>query len=131
MKVPGRQEALAYLEEAAGLNPGPWVDHSLHVADTAEKIATRHPDMEPELAFTLGLLHDIGRREGVFGMRHVFDGFRFLQAEGFPDAARICLTHSYPIPNVIYGSSTWDGSQAEQDFVAGFLPRLGLMLMIS
>jgi len=124
MKVPTRKDALAYLQEAAGLNPGPWVDHSQHVADTAVKIATQHPDMEPEPAFVLGLLHDIGRREGVFGMRHVVDGYRFMLVEGFPNAARICLTHSYPIPNVMYGSSAWDGSQAEQDFVAQILSEI-------
>jgi hypothetical protein len=118
MKVPTRQDALAYLWQAAGLNPGPWVDHSHRVPEAAAQITAHHPNLEPELAFSAGLLHDIGRREGIFGMRHVVDGYRFMLAEGYPDAARICLTHSYPIPNMMIGSSKWDGTQAEQDFVA-------------
>jgi len=54
-------------------------------------------------------------------MRHVMDGYDFLIQEGFPDAARICLTHSYPIPNVMVGSSPWDGTPDQARFVAGFL----------
>lgn len=124
MKVPTRQDALIYLQEAAVLNPGPWVDHSHCVAEAAAIIAVRHPELDPEPAFSVGLLHDIGRREGVFGMRHVVDGYHFMLAEAYPDAARICLTHSYPIPNVMYGSSKWDGTRAEQDFVSQTLSRI-------
>ena len=33
----------------------------------------------------MGLLHDIGRREGVTGMRHTLDGYRYLLEQGFDD----------------------------------------------
>jgi hypothetical protein len=121
MKIPNRQRAEACLQEAGRLNPGPWVDHSYHVAIAAEKIAAHHPELDPDPAYVLGLLHDIGRREGVYGMRHVVDGYRYLMSEGYPDAAHISITHSYPIPNVMVGSSKWDGTQAEREFVADYL----------
>ena len=121
MKIPARQKALAYLDEADRLNPSPWVQHSLEVAKAAEAIALHHPQIEAEPAYVLGLLHDIGRRFGVYGMRHVVDGYNFLMAEGYPAAARICLTHSYPIQNVDSGASQWDGSDEEYQFVADFL----------
>ena len=54
-------------------------------------------------------------------MRHVIDGYHFLMDEGYPDAAQICLTHSYPIPDVGAGSGKWDGTKAEEEFVANFL----------
>lgn len=121
MNIPNRQQAEAYLQESGKLNPGPWVDHSIQVARTAEAIAALHPGLDPEPAHVLGLLHDIGRREGVYGMRHILDGYDYLVQEGFPDAARICLTHSYPIPNVMAGSSEWDATQDQAQFVADFL----------
>lgn len=124
MKIPSRQQAKAYLTEADERNPGPWVDHSIQVAQAAHRIADAHPELNPEIAHTLGLLHDIGRREGVYGMRHVVDGYNFLLTEGYPDAARICLTHSYPIPEVAAGSSVWDGTTAEKQFVADYLAKI-------
>lgn len=121
MKIPDREEAHRYLEEANERNPGPWYAHSIEVASAAEKIARQHPEMDPEISYVMGLLHDIGRREGVYGMRHVFDGYQFLTQEGYPDAARVCLTHSYPIPKVEYGATCWDGNLEQRDFVQNFL----------
>jgi hypothetical protein len=121
MKIPSRKQAEFYLSEASEMNPGPWTKHVQQVAKTAENIAQQHPEIETEPAYIFGLLHDIGRREGVHGMRHIVDGYRFLMDEGYPDAARICLTHSYPIPNVMAGSSDWDGTKEEQEFVSDYL----------
>jgi hypothetical protein len=119
--LPDRIQAEAYLQQAASSNPGPWVEHSHQVARSAALLAARHPDLEPQSGYILGLLHDIGRQAGVYGMRHVMDGYDFLVQEGFPDAARICLTHSYPIPNMMAGSSPWDGTPEQARFVANFL----------
>jgi len=124
LEIPARQQAENYLNEASRLNPGPWVDHSIQVAEAAQRIAVVHPELDPENAYILGLLHDIGRREGIYGMRHVVDGYNFLMAEGHPDAARICLTHSYPIPDVESGSSKWDGTAKEKQVVSDFLSKI-------
>ena len=123
MHIPTCQQAKNYLDEARGRNPGPWVDHSIQVAEAAQRIASTHPNLDPQSAYTLGLLHDIGRREGIAGMRHVVDGYNFLIAEGYPDAARICLTHSYPLADV-NASSPWDGSTTERKFVANYLAQI-------
>jgi hypothetical protein len=124
MEIPTRQQAEDYLAEAEECNPGPWVAHSIQAAEAAQRIATAHPDLDAENAYILGLLHDIGRREGIAGMRHVMDGYYFLTTEGYPDAARICLTHSYPIQDVNAGSSPWDGSVGERKFVAEYLAKI-------
>jgi len=124
LDIPTRQQAENYLDEASRFNPGPWVDHSKQAAETAERIATAHSELDPESAYILGLLHDIGRREGIAGMRHVIDGYNFMIEEGFPDSARICLTHSYPIADVNAGSSPWDGSTTERKFIAQYLAEI-------
>ena len=58
------QKTIAFemLEEARDLNPGPWIEHSLRVAAVAKTIAEIIPRFDPERAYTMGLLHDIGRR---------------------------------------------------------------------
>jgi hypothetical protein len=100
------------------------VAHSIQVGEAAQRIAAAHPELDPEKAYIFGLLHDIGRREGVSDMRHVLDGYNFLLTEGYPEAARICLTHSYPIADVGARSGKWDGTAEEESFVADFLAKI-------
>lgn len=128
MKIPSKGEAEVLLEQAASLNPGPWVSHSIYVAQAAEAIAARHPEMDPQAAYILGYLHDIGRREGVTSMRHAVDGYRYLVGLGYPDAGRICLTHSYPIKSAAAGSSIWDGTEEEYRFVQEYLDQIEFTL---
>ena len=97
---PMREEAERILEESYAMNPGPWRDHSRRVAFCAEKIAARCAGMDPDKAYVLGLLHDIGRRFGDTYMAHVIDGYRFLSSMGYDEAARICVTHSFADRNV-------------------------------
>lgn len=124
MEIPNRQQAADYLAEAEQRNPGPWVSHSQQVAEAAQRIAAAHPELDPESSYSLGLLHDIGRREGVYAMRHVLDGYNYLLAKGYPDAGRICLTHSYPLPDVGARSGYWDGTAEDEAFVADFLSNI-------
>ena len=93
--LPTREEAMKLLEEGYRRNPGAWKDHSIITAECAYKIAERCAGMEPEKAYILGLLHDIGRREGITYIAHVIDGYRYLTALGYDEAARICITHSF------------------------------------
>ncbi|RPJ42872.1 MAG: HD domain-containing protein, partial [Chloroflexi bacterium] len=87
----------------------------------AQFIAARHPSLDPDIAYRFGLLHDIGRRVGVTDMRHALDGYIYLCSRGFPRAARICLTHSFPVKDVRAGSGGWDCADHELRFVADFL----------
>src|SRR5512140_384944 len=123
LKVPMRDEANRLLAEAESSNPGPWAQHSRYVAQAAELIAARAglPQLAPETAFAMGLLHDIGRRAGVSDLRHTLDGYRYLLGLGYADAARICLTHSFPIQDARSGSGVWDCSEDEYQFVEDFL----------
>lgn len=80
-------------------------------------IAEKCGDISSEVAYVLGLLHDIGRREGQTQARHCIDGYNFMKAEGYEDCARICMTHTfqYKDVNAIYDS--WDCSSGELDMV--------------
>lgn len=98
---PSRCMAELLLECGVAKNPGPWREHSYAVARAAEKIARvvnencGEEKMNPDLAYVYGLLHDIGRQEGVTYIAHVYDGYKFLMTFGYEKAAQICLTHSF------------------------------------
>lgn len=99
-----RDEAEKLLIEAESHNQGKWVDHSRNVAICAGKIAMAC-GMDSEKAYALGLLHDIGRRFGTRHLGHVYDGYKYMLSLGYVDAAKICLTHSFPNHdfNVFFG----------------------------
>ena len=119
--LPTRGEAERLLEEAYQMNPGPWSDHSRMVARCAERIARVCPGMGPGKAYVLGLLHDIGRREGVTSMRHVTDGYHFLKRLGYGEAARICVTHSFAVKDIQFYIGKVDVTEAEYREIEGLL----------
>ena len=107
---PSVARAEELLREAEAMNPGPWGAHSRVVAAAARAIAERDARLEPQRAYVLGLLHDVGRRTGGHGVadvRHVLDGYAFMRGLGFEESARICLTHSFPIKDVDAFASPW------------------------
>jgi len=120
-RVPTLSQAEALLSEAHERNPGPWTMHSRHVALAARLIAERHPMLDAAVAEVVGLLHDIGRREGITGMRHVLDGYNFLAALGFEDAARVCLTHSFAVKRLEAIFGVWDCTPDELRFIEATL----------
>lgn len=121
MLIPTKSEADLLLAQAGRLNPGPWVEHSLSTGRAAQAIAGRHPDLDSDAAYVLGCLHDIGRREGRTDMRHCLDGYTFLLECGWKDAARICLTHSFPYKHIDAVFGSWDCTGQEKQFVADYL----------
>ena len=96
--IPGREEAHRLLLEAESCNPGPWGDHSRVAADCACKIATA-AGMDGEKAYVLGLLHDIGRKFGIFHLPHIYLGYHYMMEFGYDEVARTCLTHSFSTPD--------------------------------
>jgi hypothetical protein len=122
MKIPTLEQAELLLQEAEKRNPGPWVMHSRNVALAAKCIAT-HSGLDAGAAYILGLLHDIGRREGVHKMRHTLDGFKFMQGLGFDDVARICITHSFVLKEMDAHEGRWDCSKEELTFITDFVRR--------
>lgn len=93
--LPTREQAEQLLMEAEKCNPGPWGNHSRVAAHCAEKIAQACGDLDPEKAYILGLLHDIGRKFGVRHLGHVSDGYSYMKSLGYDEVAKICLTHSF------------------------------------
>ncbi len=93
--IPSREEAERIIKEAEAINPGPWGDHCRVAAHCAECIAARCEGMNPDKAYVVGLLHDIGRRFGGRHLGHVADGFSYMMSLGYDEVARICLTHSF------------------------------------
>lgn len=94
--LPTAEEAMRELKLAEELNPGPWVGHSVNAGVAARMIAEKVPSMDPEKAYILGLLHDIGRRVGIVDIpTHICEGYKYCMQKGWDEAARICMTHSY------------------------------------
>ncbi len=82
-----------------GRKPGTWHlyhNHIYGVAEIAKEIASRISDLNPQKAYFMGLLHDIGKmKEEPQQRHHAIIGYEILK-EAYPDIARICLTHMYP-----------------------------------
>lgn len=93
--IPSREEAERIIRKAEAINPGPWGDHCRVAAHCAECIAARCEGMNPDKAYVVGLLHDIGRRFGGRHLGHVADGYSCMMSLGYDEVARICLTHSF------------------------------------
>ena len=66
-KLPTEKEAEDILLWANNQNPGPWMDHSKIAAKTAREIAELS-NLDGNIAYISGLLHDIGRYKGVTGL---------------------------------------------------------------
>ena len=115
-RYPDAAEAERLLAEAERLNPGPWGDHSRTAAHCAERIAL-YAGLCPEKAYVLGLLHDIGRRFGKRHLGHVSDGYTYMTELGYPDAARICLTHSFNDMRIEGYVGNFDTTEEETELI--------------
>jgi len=119
--LPTLQEAKILLEEAGKVNPGPWIEHSIYVGKAAQLIAQNCQDIDSDTALILGMLHDIGRRVGLTGMRHIIDGYNYLKEKGFHEAAKICITHSFDCKDIKSAFGKWDCTEEEYNFVKQYL----------
>lgn len=112
--LPSKAEAEKILSEAGKCNPGPWINHSRVAAECAGKIASLCKGMDADKAYILGLLHDIGRKFGIGHLRHVYDGYKYMSELGYDEAARICLTHSFCVPDIQTYIGKFDITEKEQ-----------------
>jgi hypothetical protein len=124
LNIPSPEQTESLIQEAQALFPGPWVQHSYFVGKAAQAIAEHHPKLDPQTAFILGCLHDIGRRAGPADMRHTLDGYAFLMEKGFEDAARVCITHVFPLKQINSVAGKWDCTQQELDFLNEYLSKI-------
>lgn len=132
---PSREEAEGLLKEAEYRNPGPWAEHSRWVALCAERITRAAAEAvsrqnvtdggwagDPEKAYILGLLHDIGRRFGRGQhIGHMLYGYRYLMELGYPEAAKVCLTHSYNTKRAGDDVGRHDGLPGEEEEIDAFI----------
>ena len=117
---PNAEEALRELEIGFEINPTRWVDHARYTGEAARNIA-RAAGLDAEKAYVLGLLHDIGRRVGFTGIRHIVDGYNYAIKKGWDDVARISMTHSFAenIPTI--NPSMMDLTEDEYEFTKSYL----------
>lgn len=121
---PNRETAEKELEIAGQLNQGPWTEHSINVGLAAQIIAEKCTNINPDKAYVLGLLHDIGRRYGISARRHGIDGYKFMKEKGWDEVSRICLTHSFPVPDFNKEIGKNDMSDEESQFVRKYLSEI-------
>lgn len=117
---PTRATAEKLLQSGVRENPGNWGKHSVVVGKCAEAIA-RQCGLDADKAYSLGLMHDIGRRFGVSHFRHVTDGMDYMNRLGYPTAARICLTHSFSVQNIDTYIGDFDVTADEKQYAASEL----------
>lgn len=103
------EELLRWAEQ---LNPGPWTAHSRAAARAARTIAAAC-GMDADRCYALGLLHDIGRYEGVRALHHVLAGHDLMMQKGYGKAALVCLTHSFPLKDLDYYLGANDCTEEE------------------
>ena len=120
---PDRGEAERLLWEAACRNPGPWGDHSRVAARCAERIAAA-AGMDTEKAYVLGLLHDIGRKFGIYHMPHNYNGYQYMMSLGYDAVARVCLSHSFSTPDFRTYIGKFDITQAQLHEVENLLSEM-------
>lgn len=111
--LPTREEAESLLCQAQESNPGPWAAHCRTAARCAEKIAENCPGLNPDKAYILGLLHDIGRKFGKRHLGHVADGYAYMLSLGYDEAARVCLTHSFNTGDISSYIGRFDTTEEE------------------
>jgi len=115
-----RAYAEKILTDAKGINDGPWINHSYNVAYLAEKVAAR-AGMDSKKAYVIGLLHDIGRRNGNMAARHALEGYQYLHDIGYEEGARICMTHTFQYKDVDGIYDEWDCTDEEKQFISNYL----------
>ena len=125
-KIPNRREAEDILQKASKLNPGPWVHHSMYVAKAAELIAKYDKELDEDIAYVIGLLHDIGRIKGRHYVRHSIDGYNYAMEKGYDMIARISITHTFLCNNIDDICGEMDFTEEEYNFVKEYLKKVEL-----
>jgi len=120
MLLPSNEEAEKLLDWAYELNPGVWVNHCKVVARAAETIANKC-GLDKHRAYVSGLLHDIGRYEGVTELRHVYAGYELLKCHRYHQIADVCLSHSFPLKIIGEYFGKNDCSADEYGFIKTYL----------
>lgn len=121
MEKLSKDQAALLLSEAERKNPGTWASHCVVTANCASVIARLCPNMDADKAYVMGLLHDIGRRFGVSGLRHIIDGYHYLEHLGYKMYSGICMTHSFPFQDIRSYSGEFDCDDTQLEEIKDYL----------
>lgn len=121
MKIPSFEDVYKWLDDGFLANPGNWVVHSKKVGEVARRIASEIPEIDPDMAYIMGLVHDIGRYRGITKIRHSLDGYNFMLSKGYGTIGRVCITHSYPNKDIEETIGERDYTPEEENYVRSFL----------
>jgi putative nucleotidyltransferase with HDIG domain len=106
MKIPSREQAFLLLKKYSV--PEHIVAHSEQVAKIAvflgKKISDNGQEVNLPLVEAAALLHDIAKKISIDNpeKRHVLEAVKILEAEGFPEIAKIASEHG--LSNILEGS---------------------------
>jgi len=120
-KYPDKEVAEHEIRIAGQLNPGPWTSHSLYAGLAAMYIAKKCEGLDPEKAYILGVLHDIGRRVGIVSQRHIIEGYKYCMLNQWDDVARICITHAFLLQNIESDVGEWDITDDDYAFLKHYI----------
>ena len=121
LRFPSEEKAHALLQWASEKNPGPWVEHG-RVAARAAKVIAEKCGLDTNRAYVSGLLHDIGRYEGVRDLHHVYAGYDLMLEKGHNAIAEICLSHSFPVQDIgAYSGKNFDCTHEELSVIEKYL----------
>ena len=104
------------------MNDGKWIRHSMYVGQAAGQLALHMQGLVSEdAAAAMGYVHDIGRRFGDMKINHALQGYYFLKEQGYEEAARVCLTHSFPVQDVKSVTGLWDCTEEDYIFLERYI----------
>jgi putative nucleotidyltransferase with HDIG domain len=95
-----------------------WVKHCIFVGIGAGRIAKRLC-LDSDYATALGYIHDVGRK--INHHNHTILGYEYMIENGYPEAARSCLTHSFIDNNIYYTAGGVPHGQDRFNYMNNFL----------
>ena len=120
--IPNKDKVRSMLDDAFRENPGEWIIHSHVIGKTSEKIA-KELGLDPEIAYAVGCLHDIGKVYGHKDLAHMMEGYKILRFESYFYPARIALGHGFVIGEISSYHGKINVSQRDQEFIKAYLKK--------
>ena len=120
--IPNKDKVRNMVDEAFKKNPGKWIIHSHIIGKTTEKIA-KEIGLDPEIAYSAGMLHDIGKGYGYEDFSHMMEGYRILRFDSYFFPAKIALTHGFVTDDVGSYHGANNLSDRDYEFIKAYLKK--------
>jgi len=117
MNYPSINEVNEWFKNTTNFN---LIKHCENCAFGAKLISERLNFLDPELAFIMGLIHDIGKLFNTNRYSHLIIGYKFLLENGYDKIARICITHAFPIKTVFFEKNNFNNPE-DYEFLKNYL----------